>query len=367
MKKNNFCIGLMSGTSLDGIDCALVDIQDNHIDLVGTCYLPYSLGLRHALELAIKDYPNDKSTLNRLDTILGKLYVKSIQKLCQQNQLSVDDIQVIGCHGQTIAHQPQASKPFTLQIGDAHLIHSTFGIPVVHDFRSDDMAKGGQGAPLAPLFHAWYFKDFIPCAVVNIGGISNITLLQPNKPLIGWDIGPGNTLMDYWCHKHTGKTMDHKGEYAKQGTVNTVLLETLLDEPYFKQAPPKSTGTDYFNAQWLERQLTTLPAQDIQATLTHLTAQSITNTLEHSLQTGNVFICGGGVHNQYLMDAIRVSAGNRFKIQSTEQAGLSPDWVEAVCFAWLAKMRLENSPFATMSLTGSSEPVFIGSISNQVS
>lgn len=356
----------MSGTSLDGIDCTAVRFtSDNQLSCIGTYYEPYSQEVRIGLSRLISNYPDDNpSALEYWHNTLGELYTQCVINLMDKCDLEPDHIHSIGCHGQTIAHQPNDSQPFSLQIGNALTIKQRTGIPVVCDFRNEDIQDGGQGAPLAPIFHDWYFRQFAPCAVVNIGGIANISIIHPKQAVRGWDTGPGNTLLDSYYQQHHQANFDKGGLWAKSGVINHGLLQTMIRDPYFGAIPPKSTGTDYFNSNWLAHHLNNpeISPCDVQATLTALTAQTITSQIHPHLNEGPVFVCGGGVHNQYLMHLLQQFLGGRFCVKSTDKAGIEADWLEAICFAWLAWQRTCNVKFDLKHLTGSHHPHCIGNI-----
>jgi anhydro-N-acetylmuramic acid kinase len=274
----------------------------------------------------------------------------------------------IGSHGQTIRHRPDADVPFSLQIGDASVIARDTGIDVVSDFRSADIKAGGQGAPLAPAFHAAVFQVADEHrSVINIGGIANLTLLPAGskKDITGFDSGPGNNLMDAWMKKINGHSYDRNGLWASTGTINESLLEDLLDDHYFKLAPPKSTGFEYFNLSWLESyQVSSLRADDVQATLCELTACSIAQAIkDYARETQKILICGGGAHNEHLMTRLGANLPG-YPISSTDTFGVHPDWVEAMAFAWLAKQTISGLPGNLPAVTGARAAVVLGQISH---
>jgi len=357
----------MSGTSLDGIDAVIADFSDNGSNLLCSHYQPYPKSVRQKLQKICSKAASIQE-LAEMDTLLGKLYVESALAVLKKGSFGGEDILAIGNHGQTICHSPEQPNPYTLQIGDPNLIAELTGIPVVADFRRRDIAVGGQGAPLVPAFHQAIFSSSTENrAIINIGGIANITYLPCSKAeeIVGFDCGPGNTLMDFWIETHSGKTFDHNGNWARSGKVNQALLKRLLADPFFALSPPKSTGTDYFSPQWLQNRLDELGLQisneDVQATLTELTAQTISTAAgKLSSENLNLYICGGGAQNDYLMERIRQLSGS--PTETTESLSVSPDWVEAMAFAWLARQTINGLPGNLPEVTGASHPVILGGI-----
>nr|MCH9673000.1 anhydro-N-acetylmuramic acid kinase [Gammaproteobacteria bacterium] len=284
-------------------------------------------------------------------------------------KVSRERVVAIGSHGQTIRHRPNANPRFTMQIGDPNIITERTGVTTVADFRRRDVAAGGQGAPLVPAFHDWLFRSAsVDRAVVNIGGIANVTILDSTRSttVLGFDTGPGNGLMDSWVAKHHDRRFDEGGTWASTGRVNQALLERLLGDPYFEAPPPKSTGREDFNLEWLERRagaiLSNVAASDVQATLCALTAQSIADSItDVAPSTTELFVCGGGTHNLTLMSALRERCEAR-SVAPTHTLGLDPDWVEAVAFAWLAKQTLSRAPGNMASVTGAHGPRVLGGI-----
>jgi anhydro-N-acetylmuramic acid kinase len=355
-------IGLMSGTSADGIDAALVDFNSATPLLVAHHFTEFSSDLRERI-LALNHPGHDEiNRLGELDHILGKAFADAANTLLAKSGIATSDIRAIGSHGQTIRHHPQLR--FTLQIADPNMIAAKTGITTVADFRRRDMAYGGQGAPLVPAFHQTILrsKDH-DRAVVNIGGVANITFLPCDlqKSILGFDTGPGNNLMDAWIQQHLQKTHDKNGEWAKQGIVSVDLLKKLLNDAYFKMIPPKSTGPEYFNLAWLNKHLGSQKNDDVQATLAELTAITISNAIKNLMNSGEVLICGGGVHNQYLMQRLTALL-KPFDVLSTEKYGVHPDWMEAMAFAWLAKQTLEKKPGNVMQVTGAKEQAILGGV-----
>lgn len=361
-------VGLMSGTSLDAIDAVLVNFKGNNCYLLHSSSTEISNALRSKILQLCSPGANEIEQMGSLDIELGELFAVAVNQLLKQASHSSDEIQAIGSHGQTLRHRPDISRPFTLQIGDAATIAERTGITTVSDFRSRDIAAGGQGAPLVPAFHAQVFDSTEERrAIVNIGGISNITRLagSSQQPVIGFDSGPGNLLMNGWCKKHLDQEFDNSGEWARSGKVNTHLLKHLLNEPYFSTPPPKSTGRELFNMEWLEKhlsQLPPIPAQDVQATLCELTASTISDAIkQHACECNVLYVCGGGVHNTLLMERLQAQLAPH-TVSSSQKIGLHPDWVEACAFAWLAKQAIKKLPGNLPEVTGAKQPVILGAI-----
>ncbi len=352
-------IGLMSGTSIDGIDAALVDFSQPYPKLVDSYYLAYETSFRKSILALCQPGENEINRLGEIDILLGKQFAAAALALLRKNQIENTQVKAIGCHGQTIRHHP--SLKFTLQIGDPNIIAAETGITTIADFRRRDIAWGGQGAPLVPAFHQAVFSAERDRAIVNIGGIANVTLLSQNK-ISGFDTGPGNTLLDAWAEKHLQQTQDTAGNWGKQGAIQKKLLTAMLEDSFFGQIPPKSTGREYFNLHWLEQ---FSPANyqpiDIQATLTELTAQSILNAIQPYFSIGEILICGGGFHNQFLIQRL-CENGPTYSIASTEKYGIHPDWVEATAFAWLAKQTLTRQPVNLMNVTGAKQASILGGV-----
>lgn len=366
----SYFIGVMSGTSLDGIDVALTSLSESgEFRLVVAETFQFPETLYRKLQLLIVNQASNLQDLGEIDIALGQLIGSSINTLLAAQKLDAKDVTAIGSHGQTVFHSPLGEFPFSLQIGDASLIAEITGITTIADFRQRDIAAGGQGAPLVPAFHQSLFRTVNEDRViVNIGGISNITLLPASSDgsVIGFDTGPGNVLLDYWTKLKLNKPYDHSGEWAASGKCNNEILRTLLDEAYFKQAIPKSTGRELFNKQWCETKLAgykqEIPPSDIQATLTELTAQTIANDIStYAKSYSSVFICGGGAHNNHLMNRLQALLSDK-KIATTAALGLHPDWVEAGAFAWLAYRTINNKTGNLPSVTGAKHPVVLGAI-----
>lgn len=363
--KTELYIGLMSGTSLDGIDAGLVDFSHGKPRLIAFHYQAFPNELRSRIHrISQPDTAILLTDYGTLDAQLGQLFAETALALVNKADIPAGEIKAIGSHGQTVYHAPQGPHGFSLQIGDPNRMAQITGITTIGDFRRRDIAVGGQGAPLVPAFHQALFA--VPgktVTVLNIGGIANISLLN-DKNVQGFDTGPGNTLMDYWCQLNTSRNYDANGDWAKTGQVQPDLLQQLLEDPYFQQVPPKSTGKEYFSPAWLAAQLMTYSAcqpADIQATLCQLSADSIANAiLAHAADSSQILVCGGGVHNQQLMAMLRNKLP--MPVLSTAEYGVNPDHVEAMAFAWLARQTLNHLPGNLCSVTGASEAVVLGGI-----
>ena len=363
-------VGLMSGTSMDGIDAALVAFGDHECEVKATQAVDYPKDLRDELLTASRQPAQctvDK--IGQLDRWIGECFRDATLQLLKNANVDSRSVAAIGSHGQTLRHQPRGARPFTLQIGDPNIIASGTGITTVGDFRRRDLAVGGEGAPLAPAFHRWLFADTDKSrAVLNIGGIANVTMLSNTTDrVIGFDTGPGNTLLDGWIRANLDKPFDSDGGWSRSGTVNEPLLGQMLADPYFDQPPPKSTGFEYFNGGWTRSRLAslgglTIPAADIQATLAELSARTIaTSILKFAPDIDEVLVCGGGIHNADLMQRLRGYLTGA-QVSSTDLYGLHPDWVEAAAFAWLAKRRLEGKTGNLPEVTGASRAAVLGAI-----
>jgi anhydro-N-acetylmuramic acid kinase len=357
-------LGLISGTSADGIDAALVRFEPA-IEVVAASATAYPPALRERL-LALTA-PNAAIPLDEfgaLDVAVGECFAQAALDLLAQTDTPASAVHAIGSHGQTVRHRPAGPHPFSLQIGDATVIAERTGICTVADFRRADVAAGGQGAPLAPAFHAAILSHLAPCAVLNLGGIANLSLLARDGSVLGFDTGPANCLLDAWNARHHGTACDRDGVWAASGRVDSNLLDALLADPYFSAAPPKSSGREHFNLAWLEARLpgTPIPPADVQATLLALSARTIANALrDFASDTAHVLACGGGVHNRALMTAL-ASAIAPATLASTASVGVDPDYVEAALFAWLARERLAGRPGNLPSVSGARGPRVLGAV-----
>ena len=359
----------MSGTSVDGIDAALVDFSKRTPKIIATHYVAYTPTLREKILALSHAGENEIERLGELDVLLGKEFAAAINALLAKKSLSTADIKAIGSHGQTIRHAPKPPHAFSLQIGDPNVIAAETGIITVADFRRKDIALGGQGAPLVPGFHQHAFADeTVSRAIVNIGGIANVTILPKNHldEMVGFDCGPGNTLLDAWIYLHLQKHHDEDGAWAATGNIHTVLLNKLLDDTYFKAAPPKSTGREYFNLAWVQQAVAALNEKispvDIQTTLTELTALSIITDVRRYLGSGEILICGGGARNKFLMQRLTQLAQPAFIVDTTKKYGVDPDWVEAVAFAWLARQTMNHVAGNVPRVTGAKRAAILGGV-----
>lgn len=364
-------IGLMSGTSADGIDAALVDFSANCVKIIDTHYIPYSETLRKQIISLFASGHDEIMRLSELDVLLGNHFAETANALLKKQRLNATDIKAIGSHGQTIRHYPRHTYRTTLQIADPNIIAAKTGITTIADFRRKDIALGGQGAPLVPAFHQYLFQsEEVNRVIVNIGGIANVTFLplsiKNHDAIIGFDTGPGNALLDAWISLHQRKSHDVDGQWSAQGNVNVDLLNRLLSDPYFKLAAPKSSGREYFNQAWLETCMQSLnhPIQpvDVQATLAQLTAQSIMQAIQQCFASAEILICGGGAHNRDILVRMQKMAGKEFQIATTERYDIDPDCLEALAFAWLAKQTLHRKPGNLTSVTGASKASILGGV-----
>lgn len=356
-------LGVMSGTSLDGLDIALIE-QTDSTRLLATLYRPMPSGLRDELLSLCSSAGDELARAAIAEQHWVELSAAGINELLLQHNLRPQQIRAIGSHGQTVRHEPALG--FTIQIGNPALLVELTGISVVSDFRRRDVAAGGQGAPLVPAFHQALFGETDRhIAVLNVGGFSNLTLLSPGHEVRGFDSGPGNVLLDAWIHKQHGHSFDRDGAWAATGQVRQDLLERLLSAPFFATEGPKSTGRELFNLNWLLehlQQLPPLPPEDVQATLVELTASSIVAALRRAQEhTDALLVCGGGAHNSCLMHRLAEWLPHT-EVSSTARLGIDPDWVEAMAFAWLAHCALEGIAGNRPSVTGARGPRVLGAI-----
>jgi anhydro-N-acetylmuramic acid kinase len=348
-------VGLMSGTSLDGVDAVLLDAAAAP-RVLASVHHPFDEPLRRELLALNSPGDNEIDRWARLGNELARRYAAAVAELLSSSGRTAAEVRAIGCHGQTVRHRPD--RGYTLQIGNAALLAELTGIAVVADFRARDVAAGGQGAPLAPAFHATLFRHRSENrAVVNLGGIANVTRLPTEGTVLGFDCGPGNCLLDLWAAKHLGKPYDDNGGWAAGGTVDAALLGRLRDEPFFAAPPPKSTGRDLFNEAWLAARLRGEEPRTVQATLLELTATGVADACAGAAR---VIVCGGGAHNIALMR--RIAALTRVPVESSAQHGLDPSLVEAAAFAWLAERTLNNAPGNLAEVTGARGPRVLGAV-----
>jgi anhydro-N-acetylmuramic acid kinase len=370
LKSHPLYIGMMSGTSLDGIDAVLAELgPDGQTQLRGAVSTPFAPPLRDALLALQTPGENEIHREHLAANALAMAYADLVKKLLADSKRQPSEISAIGAHGQTIRHQAGSNNAlaYTHQTLNPALLAELTGIDVIADFRSRDLAAGGHGAPLVPAFHAQQFASDKNMAVLNLGGIANLTLLPQNGAITGFDCGPGNMLMDAWVAKHHGHAFDQDGAWAAQGTANESLLERMLADPFFAKVPPKSTGRDDFHLQWLEKQLgsNTYKAEDVQATLLQLTVTAALQSIQvYAPQTEVLIVCGGGVRNTALLNSLREQAQAMFKhtleIRSSEANGVDPQLVEALAFAWLAWAHKTKRPANLPAVTGASGPRILG-------
>jgi len=368
MRNEQLFIGLISGTSLDGIDAALLDLSQHTPQLIASRHHAYTPVLLENLHRLCQPGDNEIDRLGELDRQVAFAFADAVEGLLTQTGITAREITAIGSHGQTIRHRPNAAHPFTLQIGDPNTLAELTGITTVADFRRRDMAAGGEGAPLVPAFHQAVLQHPTrPRVVLNLGGIANITCLPPQESglaVTGYDTGPANTLLDRWIGLHHHVPLDERGSWAASGQLVESLLTQLLDDAYFSLEPPKSTGPEYFNLTWLSSHIGTAdyaPA-DVQHTLAEMTAISVSRAIDREGYAGSeVLVCGGGVHNHFLMSRLQHHhpAG---QVSSTQRLGIDPDWVEAMAFAWLAKRTLAGLSGNLPTVTGARHAVTLGAI-----
>lgn len=363
-------IGLMSGTSLDGVDGVLVDFSPPRLSIVAHANAPLSQGLTSELLALNSPGPNELHRAALAANALVRVYAHLVANLLEKSGRSGATITAIGAHGQTVRHQPQAfdGTGYTLQLNNPALLAELTGIEVVADFRSRDVAAGGQGAPLVPAFHQCVFgRAGAIVAALNIGGISNLTVLGPKllDDVLGFDCGPGNALMDAWCQQHLGHAFDADGAWAAAGRVDAGLLASLLDEPYFDHPAPKSTGRDLFNPAWLSKKLEQHPPiapVDVQATLTELTASVCASGVkQYAFASDELIVCGGGAFNGHLMARLQAHLP-LLRVSSSQDHGLPPQQVEAAAFAWLARQAVLGETSSLKAVTGARGARILGAI-----
>ncbi|WP_026278572.1 MULTISPECIES: anhydro-N-acetylmuramic acid kinase [unclassified Thioalkalivibrio] len=360
-------IGLMSGTSRDGVDAVLVEIDDGRtLRTRGHCHLPYPDALEEDLAAAATTEALRFEDLGTLDARVGLFLARAVDRLLEATGLQATDIEAIGSHGQTVHHAPGAEPAFTWQIGDPFRIAEATGIDVIAHFRQRDLAAGGEGAPLACAFHAdWLGHPTETRAILNLGGIANLTWLEPGQPVRGCDSGPANTLLDGWARRHLGQPYDAGGAWARTGHTDPSLLAQLLEDPYFLRPAPKSTGPEHFSPHWLRQvggeQLDRMNAEDVQATLVELTVDGVRLTLEslRAAAPDRVIVCGGGAHNGYLMERLQSRLAGS-KVESSERHGIPPQQVEGAAFAWLAYRHLRGEAGNLPEVTGARGPRILG-------
>lgn len=366
---SDYYIGLMSGTSADAIDAVIVDFCAP-IQLAAFHSQPIPPALREEIHQLTIPGNDEINRAGALDQQLGDLFAECVRTLLHKSNLSFADIRAIGSHGQTVRHRPATDnkRGYTLQVGDPNIIAHATGITTVADFRRRDIAAGGQGAPLVPAFHRAVFAAAeIDRIIINIGGIANLTYLPTDGEIMGFDTGPGNTLMDAWIGQHHGFAYDANGDWAASGKVHPRLLDALLDHPFFTEHPPKSTGREVFNLTWLLRVIAQInepiePA-DVQATLLELTVQSLAWCID-ALQSGSateLFVCGGGAYNRKLMEQLAKKLPY-YTVDTTQKLSVAPEWVEAMAFAWLARQTMNQACGNLCSVTGAKKEAILGGV-----
>ena len=356
----------MSGTSLDGADAILASFNP-HPHAIGFASIAYPDSLRRQLLDLHHNATGELESAALAGIACSRIYAEAIEELLRVTDTSPGQVTAIGSHGQTVRHRPELG--FTVQLQNPALLAELTGIAVVSDFRSRDIAAGGQGAPLAPAFHDAVFRDTEhDRVVINIGGISNATMLLRGRAVFGFDCGPGNMLMDAWSQRHLGKPFDDQGAWAARGKINPSLLDALLAEPYFQVGPPKSSGRDLFNSGWLDRALVAagaapnVAAEDVEATLLELTARTVASDVaRHARRAEEAFICGGGTANSRLMARLEALMPN-LRVATTEELGVPPMQVEAMAFAWLAKQTIDDRALDLRTVTGARHPAVLGAI-----
>ncbi|SET72796.1 anhydro-N-acetylmuramic acid kinase [Thalassotalea agarivorans] len=359
----NYYLGLMSGTSVDGIDIALAEINHEQTTLVTAETYPFSIEIASQIRALFNDGEREIEQLGRLDKQLGGIYAEVVNDFLLKQKIKPSEIVAIGNHGQTVRHRPNIKHPFSLQLGCNQTLATLTNIPVVGDFRTKDIVFGGQGAPLVPAFHNYLFsqrkQNYI---IVNLGGIANITVLPEDKsmPVLGFDTGPANCLLDDWYQQHFDGSYDVDGEFAASGQSIAPLLTNLLADPYFAKPSPKSTGREYFNLDWLASfNVNQFKKEDVQATLVALTAHSIADSIKHSCDAGQIILCGGGVANPVLFDAINAALPS-FTFDSLHNLGYESDSFEALAFAWLAYAHQHQIVSNIPSVTGARANTTLG-------
>lgn len=354
-------LGLMSGTSMDGVDAVVTDVDSQQ--LIAGKTIPYSTALQNTLKTFMQQEQHRLVDYHHLHRLIGQAFAEAAEDIIQQSGISRDQVVAIGSHGQTVAHETHATTPYTVQLGCAHTIAEFTRLPVITDFRTRDMLLGGQGAPLAPLYHDVLFSKLQkPLAIVNIGGIANVSILPEYGGAIGFDTGPGNCLMDAWIFQHKQQNYDQSGAWASSGKVIQPLLDNLLSDSFFHRQAPKSIGKEYFDINWVMRSVAGnhYAAADIQATLLALTAASIAQAIfSVDIPVLQVLVCGGGAHNRCLLDVLSKYLTPILSL-STANIGVNPDFIEAQMMAWLAAKYMRNQAVDLQHITGSKQPAFLG-------
>lgn len=361
MSSESLFVGLMTGTSLDGVDAVLASVTRAGTRMLAHHHTNFPTALRADLQRLCRPGDDEIDLAGACHRALGEHYARVVAALLSEAGVPAATVTAIGCHGQTVRHRP-GDRGFSLQLGCPDTLAVSTGVPVISNFRNKDMVLGGQGAPLAPRFHEHAFGDPRERRVIlNLGGIANVSLLDKGKLAGGFDTGPANTLLDQWHQRHRGGDYDPQGEWAAGGEVIPTLLDSLLGDPYFHRPPPKSTGREYFHQDWLAPHLSTdMAPRDVQATLAELTARTVAEAIS-GFHADRLLVCGGGVHNRDLLGRLARHCG--LPAASTEGAGVAPEWVEAAAFAWLAWAFWERVPGNAPPVTGASRPAVLGHLS----
>ncbi|WP_116964841.1 anhydro-N-acetylmuramic acid kinase [Fastidiosibacter lacustris] len=360
-----YYVGVMSGTSMDAIDCVVVQFESSVFKLIAAHSFSYPSEIKSAIrQIYQNNYHLSLHEFGSLDYELGLIYANCINELLNRYKIEKAQIKAVGCHGQTVYHHPHKVPRFSIQLGNGNVIAAKTNLVIVNDFRNKDMIFGGQGAPLVPVFHQTFFShSMINRVILNLGGIANISCLHSQKTLIGFDTGPANTLIDHWIYQHKGKAYDHNGEWGKGGQVLSDLLNRMLADPYFSKQTPKSTGLEYFNLSWLKQYLTgNEEAQDVQATLHVLSAKTIADAvLNVQPDTKEVYVCGGGVGNDYLMELLKECLPE-ISLTDISSLGVDGQWIEAIAFAWFGYCHINSKKIPFSLSTGGSEDCLVGTL-----
>lgn len=363
---SRYHLGMISGTSVDGVDAALCEFGERSCRVVAAQTFAYPPAIAERIRALIETGAGHLGEIGAIDVAVGRYFADCALALLRSARVAPSAVEAIGHHGQTIWHEPDPPESFTWQLGDPNSVAAITGIDTVGDLRRLDMAFGGQGAPLVPPFHAWLFaRDDAARVILNLGGIANLTVLAPGRDVTGFDTGPASTLLDLWTRKHLGAPYDDGGRWAASGTPGPALLAACLDEPYFARRPPKSTGRELFNAAWLEQRLAAAGGNfadvNVAATLLELTAKTVVDAIaDLGLADSELIVCGGGAKNDALMTRLGELTGRTPK--TTADFGLDPDHVEAAAMAWLARARVARAPGNLPTVTAAREAVVLGAL-----
>jgi anhydro-N-acetylmuramic acid kinase len=361
-----YFLGLISGTSVDGVDAVICEFGDRSCAIVAAQTFAYPPAIERRIQKLIQTGQAKLAEIGSIDVAVGRFFADCAVALIKGAGIDPREVEAIGHHGQTIWHEPDPPEPFSWQLGDPNSVAAITGIDTVADIRRLDMASGGQGAPIVPAFHQWLFgSDESTRVILNVGGIANLTLLAPGRDVLGFDTGPANTLLDSWTKRCRGEPFDSGGQWAATGRADPALLEVLLDDRYFRQPAPKSTGREHFNETWLKQKLAAFDRDiadaDVAATLVELSARSITEAIATlGLAEYTLFVCGGGAKNDTLMERLGVLTGR--PPRTTADFGLDPDWVEAAALAWLARARIDRIAGNVPTVTAAREARVLGGL-----